>query len=140
LIKELIEKILEKLKASTDLQGIFWHYGEPIEFTRADKGEGYVSLVPLERQFVEPLMRGNRHTMRLFIVITYRNINEEKCDQWVHEKTEKIWEIIQANNNWDGLVIESHLEDYTFLPGKEEDYTFDKMFNRIKCDIDIFPS
>jgi len=140
MIKELLNKIIAKLQAEADLTGVTWHYGEPIKWGRADKGEGYVSLAPLEEQRVEPLMRGDRHIMSIMVGLAYRHIDEKVCDQWVHDKTEIVWQVFKANENWDGLVSESHLIGYIFIPGREADYAFDMMVSRLRVDKDVYPS
>ena len=131
MIKDLLNKIIDKLKAQSGLTSIIWHYGEPIKYSRPDMGEGYVSLAPLEEQRVEPLMRGDRHSIRVVVGLSYRHIDEKVCDQWIHDKTEIVWQVFKVNENWDGLVSTSHLDAYFFIPGREADYTFDTLVSRL---------
>jgi len=140
MIEELLNKIIEKLKAESDLAGITWHYGEPTKWKTPDRGEGYVSLAPMEELTVEPLMRGQRHLIRIAVGIAHRNINEEVCDKFVHDKSEVIWSVFQANENWDGLASESHLSGYIFIPGRETDYAFDVMINLLSVRKEAYPS
>jgi len=140
MIKELLNKIIEKLQAEAGLSGIRWHYGEPVKYVAPDRGEGYVSLAPLEEQTVEPLMRGDRHIMSIVVGLAYRHMDEKVCDQWVHDKTEVVWQVFKANENWDGLVSESHLNGYVFIPGREADYAFDMMISRLRADKEVYPS
>ena len=139
-IKDLLNKIIEKLHAATGLTTIAWHYGEPIKWIRPDMGEGYVSLAPLEQQTVEPLMRGDRHNMVITVGLAYQNIDEKVCDQWIHDKVELVWAVLKANENWDGLVSESHLSAYFFVPGQLANYTFDKLVSVLSVRKEVYPS
>jgi hypothetical protein len=103
-------------------------------------GEGWVSLAPLEQQTVEPLMRGDRHIMIIAVGLAYQNIDEKVCDQWIHDKAELVWAVLKANENWDGLVSESHLSAYFFVPGQLANYTFDKLVSVLSVRKEVFPS
>ncbi len=144
MIETVINAILGKLRANDDLKEIVWHYGEPQRFPHIATGEGYVTIVPIEPNPLDDTsFTTTRAKMQLFIVILYTNVNEEKCDKFVQEKTEKVWQLIKDNPSWDDTVLETHFMSFHFYPSLNQEHTdwsFDKMFVRFFVEFEINPT